>query len=77
MLGEGWVGDDRLWTLSVANLTSRLYMYSDQPPTADDAVGLGLSRYWISFEIGPEQFDSSGTQTVRWEVTEWDVLHDD
>lgn len=81
--GQGWVGDDRLWQLDVGTLGARLYLFGDNPNAAAAAAsaaaaGLppypGWGRSWVSFEIGPEQMDSSGTGLVRWEVSEWDVL---
>jgi len=81
--GEGWVGDDRLWNLDVGALGARLYLFGANPNEAagrSAAVAAGLPPYpgwgrsWISFEVGPEQMDSSGTGFVRWEVSEWDVL---
>jgi hypothetical protein len=47
VLGEGWVGDDRLWNLNISALTSKLYLFGALGPTDN--------REWISFEIGPER----------------------
>jgi hypothetical protein len=85
--GEGWLGDDRLWDLDVGGLGARLYLAGDEPSEqaspADVAATLrhmpveaaawpGTARTWISFEVGPEQFQPA-TSMLRWEVTEWDV----
>ena len=82
--GEGWVGDDTLWQLDVGGLGARVYLTGDEPVApalARNAAGVngtasdwpGMRRSWISFEVGPEQSDGSGTAMARWEVTEWDV----
>jgi hypothetical protein len=77
--GQGWVGDDRLWDLDVGTLGARLYLNGQNPtapptlPTNAVSSYPGWGRYWVSFEVGPEQMDASGTGWVRWEVLEWDV----
>lgn len=62
-LGDGWIGDARLWTLQAGDLASRVYF------TGSESQG---GRKWLSVEIGPEVYQSSSV--VRWEVSDWDVL---
>eukprot|EP00040_Diaphanoeca_grandis_P012030 m.61408 g.61408 ORF g.61408 m.61408 type:complete len:530 (+) comp22977_c0_seq2:205-1794(+) len=80
--GQGWIGDTRLWHLDVGALGSRIFLGGKEPaaitpstPSRDllqNAGYPGVNRSWISFEIGPEQMDPSGSM-VRWEIQDWDI----
>jgi hypothetical protein len=60
-VGQGWIGDSRLWKLNVGALTSRLYFSGVEPQM----------RTFYSFNIGPELFRIG---SIGWEISEFDVL---
>jgi hypothetical protein len=60
-VGEGWIGDSRLWKLNVGGLTNRLYYSGDAPK----------ERVFNSFNVGPELFQISA---ITWQLSDFDVL---
>lgn len=85
--GDAWVGDDRVWNMDVGALAARVYLSGAEPADVPDRAEKGWAplppldtlppypgwtRSWVSFEVGPEQFDPASV-IARWEVSHWDV----